>query len=85
MPFSFLQILKEGSGDLSSVRGVMVAWCLGVLLVWGYNSIVAHILSDIPESVVAIIGILVTGKYFQKKIEVKPSECTEEPKKGDKL
>ena len=78
MNLNFLQFLQDGNGDFSSMRGIMIAWAIGVLLTWMYASVVSSALLPIPESVIALIGILVTGKAVQKKIEKK--EGCNEPK-----
>jgi hypothetical protein len=72
-----MQFFKENS-SLSSMRGVMITWCMGVLGVWGYLSLDKGALMEIPESVVFLVGILVTGKYLQKGVEVTSSDTCDE-------
>lgn len=64
----------------SSVRLAFLTWCLGVLLVWGYVCIHENELAIIPDSVIYVLGILMTGKYLSKKVEVSKEgrkSCTE--------
>jgi len=58
--------LEDNDGGFSSTRLVMILWMLGVLIVWIYKSLTQTELQPIPESVVAVIGIIVTGKAVQR-------------------
>jgi len=74
MNLNFLQFFHDESGEYSSIRGLMIAWGLGVLFVWGYSSVMSGVLQPVPESVIALVGILATSKVVQKKMEKKPDE-----------
>ncbi|MGA7563973.1 MAG: hypothetical protein WBW55_12270 [Desulfobaccales bacterium] len=64
--------LQEDNGNFSATRLAFLLWIIGVLVVWIMDSVKAASLQGIPESVAAIIGILMTGKVAQKFGE-KPS------------
>ena len=66
------QFLQEDNGNFSATRLAMLSWVVGVLASWAYLSISLRKMQDIPQSVVTIIGILVTGKVAQKFSEEKP-------------
>ena len=78
MNLNFFQFLQDESGAYSSSRGILIAWAIGVLFCWGWVSLTSSILQPIPETVLALIGILVTGKTIQKKIE--KTECKDNDK-----
>ncbi len=69
MNLNFLQFFQGADGDYSSMRFVMVIWCLGVLFDWMFISIAQMTLQAIPESVIVAIGIFVTGKAVHKQME----------------
>lgn len=61
-----LEFLQEDNGGFSASRLAFLLWALGVLVVWIANSLHGHTLQEIPETVVTIIGVLMTGKVAQK-------------------
>lgn len=75
MFFKLSQILQDSNSEFSSMRSVMLLWCVGVLLMWAYICFKKLTLLEIPESVVATIAVVVTGKYFQKRVETKNTTC----------
>jgi hypothetical protein len=66
MKENFLQFLQEDNGSFSSSRLAFLLWAIGTLLVWVVVSYKLNSLQVIPESVITIIGILMTGKVVQK-------------------
>jgi hypothetical protein len=58
--------LQNDNGGWSATRLAMLLWVVGVLVIWAYRSIQAGQVQGIPQSVVTIIGILVTGKVVQR-------------------
>jgi hypothetical protein len=77
----FLEMFKEECGAVSSMRILMLAYGVGVLIVWVVLSIKNGNILDIPTSIQTILGILVTGKVIQKPLEQKACDTTE-VKKG---
>ena len=63
----FLQDKKTNT--LSAMRLALFWWVFGVSLIWGYVSIRTLELQPIPESVVAILGLLLGGKVVQRFAE----------------
>ena len=59
------QFFTDGSGALSSARFVMVAWSLGLLLMWIIICIIRRELADIPPGVLVAHGTLISGKILQ--------------------
>jgi hypothetical protein len=80
MNLNLFQFLQDGDGDFSSMRLVVLLWCTGILAMWMFVCIAKVDLQALPESVVAALGILITGKAVQKKIE-QPKQELCEPKK----
>lgn len=71
---SFLQFFQESNGRLSSTRLAFLLWAIGVLVTWMSNSLTTGELHPIPESIIALMGILMTGKVVQKTVEEKVPE-----------
>ncbi|WP_017302010.1 hypothetical protein [Nodosilinea nodulosa] len=67
------QFFQDSNEQFSATRLAFLAWIFGALIVWGTGSIQAKEMQKIPESVTALIGILMTGKVFQKFGEVHES------------
>lgn len=61
----FAQFFQDGTGVYSATRLGFLLWVLGVLVVWIYDSIRSARLVPIDNSVVVIIGILMSGKVVQ--------------------
>jgi len=64
-----LEFLQESNGTLSSNRLLFIIWILGVLSVWIVLCLKSGTLLEIPDSVTAITGIIITGKVTQKFAE----------------
>lgn len=80
MNLNFLQFLQNNSAEFSWMRGVGALWLVGILAMWCYCSFVAGCLQVIPESVIFIAGMVLTGKVVEKRIEEKPKDkCDESP------
>lgn len=63
-----LEFFEDGQ-YLSAYRLVMNSWCMGVLFVWIYFSILNKRLADVPPSVLTFLMTLVAGKQVQSHIE----------------
>jgi hypothetical protein len=61
-----VQFLQEKNGDFSSTRLAFLLWIIGTLIAWVWVSVTQGTLQPIDETVVTIIGILMTGKVVQK-------------------
>jgi uncharacterized membrane protein YeaQ/YmgE (transglycosylase-associated protein family) len=59
------QFFQDGTGAYSATRLGFVLWVIGVLVAWIAVSITNHKLEHIDNSVVAIIGVLMSGKVVQ--------------------
>ena len=59
------EFFKDDTGQFSSMRLVFVISVLIIMGVWTYVSIHDHKLSDFPEGIRYIFGILFTGKVTQ--------------------
>jgi len=77
MNLNFLQFLQDESGDFSSMRLIVILWAIGILLMWCFCSFINKCLQPLPESVVGIMMILITGKAVQKRIEQPKKDCSE--------
>jgi hypothetical protein len=77
MNLNFLQFLQDGNNEFSSMRLIVLLWSVGILLMWMFCSFSNKCLQPLPESVIAVMGILVTGKAVQKKIEQPKQDCKE--------
>lgn len=61
-----LGFLQDGSGDFSATRLAFLLWSISVLVVWCYVSLVIDQgLAKVDQSILAIIGVLMTGKVVQ--------------------
>ena len=61
----FAEFFQDGEGRLSATRLGFLLWVVGVLVVWISNSLSHGALQAVPESVTAILGVLMTGKVVQ--------------------
>jgi|TARA_R110000824_G_scaffold20545_15_gene77438 hypothetical protein len=66
-------LLKEDSGKLSSTRLAFMAWSLIVLATWAIVSYQSGELIKLDNSIVSILGVLMSGKVVQRFGE-KPKE-----------
>jgi hypothetical protein len=60
------QFFLDTDGKPSATRLVMILWATGTLAIWAYASIKTATLAELPNSVVEILGVLLTGKVVQK-------------------
>lgn len=58
--------LQEDDGKWSATRLALLLWVVGVLVIWGYSSVRARQMQEVPDSVVTVMGILTTGKVVQR-------------------
>ena len=63
---SVASFLQEDDGKWSATRLALLLWVVGVLMIWGYSSMRAGQMQEVPETVVTVIGILTTGKVVQR-------------------
>ncbi len=54
------------NNNLSATRLAFLLWVIGTLIVWAVVSWRTNQLHALPESVVVIIGVLMTGKAVQR-------------------
>lgn len=78
----FNSLLEDNSGGLSSNRIVFFAWCIGILIIWGYTSIKNNQIAPLDQSVQVIFGILMGGKIIQRGLE-KPETKPEDNQKPE--
>ena len=69
-------IFQEENGKNSATRVVFVLWGLGVLFVWTIVSIGQQNLQNLDQSIIYVLGILMTGKVGQKYFEDSPEPGT---------
>ncbi|HEX5394139.1 MAG TPA: hypothetical protein VFW68_12700 [Rhodocyclaceae bacterium] len=72
-----IEFLQDGDGRLSATRLGFLLWTIGLLVVWIISSVTNNTLQPIPESVAAIVGVLMTGKVVQSFGE--NSTCSSAP------
>jgi hypothetical protein len=60
-----LEFLEDGTGALSATRLGFLLWVLGVLGVWAVDSVLTQKVQGIDNSIITIIGILMSGKVVQ--------------------
>ena len=65
------EMLGDNDGYWSSMRYISVVTTTTIILVWAILSFVDGLLQPIPESVLVLFSVAVTGKWLQKKDEVK--------------
>jgi hypothetical protein len=71
------EFFKESNGTFSATRLAFLTWAFGVLIVWGIPSVRSGELKEIPDTVVAVIGMLMTGKVVQKFSEPSNTSTSE--------
>ncbi len=76
------QFLQEDNGRFSATRLAFLFWSIGVLVVWITISLYQHTLSDLPQSIYLIIGMLMSGKVIQKFGESKNDNANATPANG---
>lgn len=65
------EFFQEQNGSFSSTRLAFLLWAIGVLAVWIVISIRGGAIQPLPESLIMILGVLMTGKVVQKWAEPK--------------
>ncbi|MDJ0732879.1 MAG: hypothetical protein QNJ47_02140 [Nostocaceae cyanobacterium] len=84
----FSQFLKDENQNLSSTRLAFLSWIFTILIVWLVTSLLPHSsennhqLQKIPDSVLALVGILMTGKVTQKFKESQSQTSKQTPEHG---
>jgi hypothetical protein len=58
--------IREGNGKLSSSRLLVLLWGGGVFLIWAIASLQGETLQAIPDSVITIVGVLISAKTVQR-------------------
>ncbi len=64
-----LEFLEEDNGGLSATRLIFILWGTVSLGVWAFVSIKTTVIQPMPESIVTLLGIWMTGKVAQKLVE----------------
>lgn len=59
-------LVQEKQGKVSTSRVLLLLWGVGLFLVWAFVSIINRNITEIPESVVTVIGILSGSKVLQR-------------------
>lgn len=59
-------ILEDNAGGFSSTRLAFLLWVVGALAVWMHASWKTAEIAALPESIVTILGVLMTGKAVQR-------------------
>lgn len=71
----YLRELFSEKSDISSMRigtiGILVLFTPVLICVWCYVSLSQHIIAELPESILGLYVILLTGKAVQKFAEKK--------------
>jgi len=60
-----MSILNNKHGKTSSMRTAMLLWTVAILVGWVWVSYVRSELQAIPESVIGLLGLLISGKVVQ--------------------
>lgn len=68
---SLAQFFKDSSGDFSAMRLVFISWSLGVLVLFIHLCLVGQGFVEVPNQVIEILGLTLTGKVAQSYIEGK--------------
>lgn len=63
------EFLQEDDGGFSSMRLVTVCWLIGPLALWTWLGIKNGTMAEIPETVIVVLGMVLTGKVTQKVAE----------------
>jgi len=68
---SISSIIEDNSGGLSATRVLLLAWGIGVLVIWGFATVMSVIHGvytgiPIPDSVVTILLGITGGKVVQR-------------------
>lgn len=66
-----LEKLLSDSGEISSLRSVMIVTFMVVLIIWAWLCIKTQIILAIPESILTLLGLLLGTKWAQKTEENK--------------
>lgn len=72
------QFLQDSNHEFSATRLAFLAWIFGALIVWGAGSFQEKQMQKVPESVIALIGVLMTGKAIQRFGETSDEKTTAE-------
>ena len=59
------EFFKDGTGSYSATRLAFILWSCGVLAVWIVESVSKGVLQPVDNTVMTILGILMTGKVVQ--------------------
>lgn len=62
------QFFSDGE-QLSIMRLLIFIWATGILSMWIYMCLHTKTLATIPESLIVVLGVFLTGKVVQSKIE----------------
>lgn len=57
---------SDNSGGMSSMRLIMAVWFLGALVLWMIVSFQKAEIQPMPESIITLLGIVLSGKVVQR-------------------
>src|SRR5438132_37037 len=66
------EFLEDNEGGLSTIRLATLVWVAGMVVVWAWVSFIKRELADVPNGVLGVLGILITGKTIQRFAENGP-------------
>jgi len=67
--------LQDSKGNNSSTRLLGCLWFIGVLTSWAYLVIKTSAMPEIPQSILAILGMVATWLATNKHIETKAQDA----------
>lgn len=63
------EFLQEDNGNFSANRLALLIWTIGLTSAWFISSYRHGYLADIPDKVIGVTALFVTGKVVQKPFE----------------
>ena len=66
---SLRSILEDNAGGLSSIRVLMLCWCVAVMVTWCVVALSTRTMPDIPPGVITFTGMVLGGKVIQRFAE----------------
>ena len=63
-------IIQDNEGNSSSMRLMCLAWALVPLAVWAIIAITTRSLPNVPDSILYVLAIVLTGKTVSKGVEL---------------
>lgn len=69
-----MSFLKDDTGALSSTRLAFLLWMIGILVMWIYVCINQKTLVALDPTLIGVMGVFMTGKVIQSKVESEPTD-----------